>query len=72
MSESKNGNVRTISFKEELDGTTSVYRWDTKFMRINLPEGGYVHTTIFNSYESIVLPSSEDTKEYILAMYGEK
>lgn len=72
MDKTKNGKIRTITFKEEPDGTTSVYRWDTKIMRIDLPEGGYVHTTIFNSYESIVLPSIEDTKEYILKMYGER
>jgi phosphorylcholine metabolism protein LicD len=58
-----------ITFKDEPDGTTSVYRWDTRIMRINLPEGGHVRTTIFNSFESILLPTVEDTKEYILKMY---
>lgn len=58
-----------ITFKNEPDGTVSVYHYDAKIMRINLPEGGHVRTTIFNSFESILLPSVEDTKEYILNMY---
>lgn len=60
-----------ITFKDEEDGTTSVYRWDAKIMRINPPEGGYVRTTILNSFESIVLPTVESTKEFIRNMYGE-
>jgi len=60
-----------ITFKDEPDGTISVYRWDTKIMLINLPERGAIRTTIFNSYESILLSSVEDTKKYIRNMYGE-
>lgn len=60
-----------ISFKDETDGTISVYRYATKIMRINLPEGGHVRTTIFHSYESILLPSVDETKKYILNMYRE-
>lgn len=61
----------SISFIEETDGTISVYRWDTKIMQINAPErDGYIRTTIFRSYESILLPSVEETKNYILKMYN--
>lgn len=62
--------MSSITFKEETDGTISVYRWDTKIMRINLPEhDGHVKTTMFNSYESILLSSVDETKGYILNMY---
>lgn len=38
-------------------------------MSIKTEREGSVRTTIFNSYESILLSSVEETKEYILNMY---
>lgn len=61
-----------ISFKEEADGTISVFHYDTKIMRIGKKEGDYVKTRIFNSFETIVLSSVEDTKSFILEMYSHK
>lgn len=58
-----------ITFVDNSDGTVTVLRYNTPVMRINKPTNGNVKTTIFNSYESISLPTIEDTKEYILDMY---
>lgn len=58
-----------ISFKEESDGTISVFRFDRRIMSIKEKRKGDVVTTIFNSFESIRLRTIEETKKFILDMY---
>lgn len=59
-----------IKFVDEADGTISVYRFDSKIMRINKKVNGNVKTTIFGSFESICLDSVKTTKKFILNMYN--
>lgn len=59
-----------ITFKDENDGTISVYLYTSKIMSIGKEVNGSVKTKIYNSYESISLPSVQKTKEFILKMYS--
>ena len=58
-----------ITFVDEADGTISVYRFDSKIMRINKKQKGNVKTDIFGSFESIDCNSVKATKDFILNMY---
>lgn len=58
-----------IKFVDESDGTISVYRFDSKIMRINKKKNGNVKTDIFGSFESIDCSSVKETKKFILNMY---
>lgn len=58
-----------INFVDESDGAISVYRFDSKIMRINKKKNGSIKTDILGSFESINCSSIKETKQFILNMY---